>query len=97
MVLMGEVFDRADGTFTPHPVVRVEIPKPGGGQRKLAVPGVADRIAERALLAELDLLIEPLLLPRSFAYRHGLGVRDALACLAEARDAGAGCSLGRAM
>jgi CRISP-associated protein Cas1 len=79
----------ASGTFQPHPVVRAEIPKTGGGVRKLAVPVLTDRIVERALLAELDALIDPLLLPWSFAYRHGLGVRDALACLAEARDAGA--------
>jgi CRISPR-associated protein Cas1 len=79
----------ADGSFEPHPVTRVEIPKPSGGIRKLAVPALADRIVERALLVELDALIDPLLLPWSFAYRHGLGVRDAVACLAEARDAGA--------
>jgi hypothetical protein len=34
----------SDGTFTPHPVMRAEIPEPGGGQRKLAVPCVADHI-----------------------------------------------------
>lgn len=79
----------ADGTFQPSPVVRVEVAKPGGGVRRLAVPSLRDRIVERALLAELDLVIDPLLLPWSFAYRHGLGVRDAVACLAEARDAGA--------
>jgi CRISP-associated protein Cas1 len=78
-----------NGTFQPHPVVRVEIAKPSGGVRRLAVPCLADRIVERALLAELDAVIDPLLLPWSFAYRHGLGVRDAVACLAEARDAGA--------
>jgi CRISPR-associated protein Cas1 len=44
---------------------------------------------ERALLAGLDPVIDPLLLPWSFAYRHGLGVRGARACLADARDAGA--------
>src|SRR5579859_2179421 len=77
------------GTFQPHPVARVEIAKPGGGVRRLAVPSLADRIVERALLAELDAVIDPLLLPWSFAYRHGLGVRDALACLVEAREAGA--------
>jgi retron-type reverse transcriptase len=27
-----------DGTFQPHPVVRVEVIKHGGGVRKLAVP-----------------------------------------------------------
>ncbi|HLI39919.1 MAG TPA: CRISPR-associated endonuclease Cas1 [Streptosporangiaceae bacterium] len=78
-----------DGTFRPHPVVRVDIAKRGGGVRELAVPSLADRIVERALLAELDPVIDPLLLPWSFAYRHGLGVRDALVCLTEARDEGA--------
>lgn len=80
----------ADGTFQPSPVVRVEIAKSTGGVRRLAVPSLRDRIVERALLAELDAVIDPLLLPWSFVYRHGLGVRDAVACLAEARDAGAG-------
>jgi len=79
----------ADGSFRPSPVVAVEIAKKDGGVRRLAVPTLTDRIVERALLAELDAVIDPLLLPWSFAYRHGLGVRDALACLTEARDAGA--------
>ena len=57
--------------------------------RHLAVPCLEDRIVERALLAELDVIIDPLLLPWSFAYRRGLGVRDAVACLVEAREAGA--------
>jgi CRISP-associated protein Cas1 len=69
--------------------VRVEIAKKDGGVRHLAVPSLADRIVERALLVELDAVIDPLLLPWSFAYRHGLGVRDALACLTECREAGA--------
>jgi CRISP-associated protein Cas1 len=79
----------ADGSFGPHPVVRVEIAKPSGGLRKLAVPCLTDRVVERALLAELDQVIDPLLLPWSFAYRHGLGVKDAIACLVEARESGA--------
>lgn len=57
--------------------------------RHLAVPSLADRIVERALRVELDAVIDPLLLPWIFAYRHGLGVRDAPACLAESRDTGA--------
>jgi CRISP-associated protein Cas1 len=79
----------ADGSFRPSPVIAVEIAKKSGGVRRLAVPTLADRIVERALLAELDTIVDPLLLPWSFAYRHGLGVKDALACLTEARDAGA--------
>jgi CRISPR-associated protein Cas1 len=64
----------ADGTFRPRPAVAVEIAKGGGGVRRLAVPSVTDRVVERALPAELDAVIDPLLLPRSFAYRPGLGV-----------------------
>jgi CRISPR-associated protein Cas1 len=78
----------ADRTFSPHPVHRAEIAKRGGGTRRLAVPTLVDRIVERALLAELDAVIDPLLLPWSFAYRRGMGVRDALACLVEARESG---------
>jgi hypothetical protein len=48
----------------------------------------ADRIVERALLVELDQVIDPLL-PWSFAYRRGLGVRDAVTSLIQARDEGA--------
>lgn len=66
----------------------MEIPKPNGGFRVLGVPNLADRIVERALLRVIDPVIDPLLLPWSFAYRRGLGVRDALAALAEARDEG---------
>jgi group II intron reverse transcriptase/maturase len=79
----------ADGSWAPAPVVRVKVAKPAGGHRRLGVPSLVDRIVERALLAELDRVIDPLLLPWSFAYRRGLGVRDAVACLVDARDAGA--------
>jgi CRISP-associated protein Cas1 len=81
--------DLADGSFRPHPVVPVDIPKTAGGVRHLAVPCLEDRVVERALLAELDKVIDPLLLPWSFAYRRGMAVRDAVASLVEARETGA--------
>ncbi|WP_433678304.1 CRISPR-associated endonuclease Cas1 [Nocardia sp. CA-119907] len=78
----------ASGDWTPGPVYRVEIPKSSGGVRRLSVPRLEDRVVERALLAVIDPVIDPRLLPWSFAYRKGLGVKDAVAELVSARDSG---------
>lgn len=87
---LGELAERlAAGEWEPEPARRIAIPKASGGVRRLAVPTVADRVVERALLDVLDPVIDPTLLPWSFAYRRGLGVKDALAALTEARDLGA--------
>jgi len=82
--------DLRDGAWAPSPVRRVEIPKPSGGVRVLGIPELVDRVVERALLRVLDPIIDPLLLPWSFAYRRGLGPKDAIAALTEARDSGLG-------
>lgn len=64
----------------------IEVPKPSGGTRLLAIPEVTDRIVERAALEVIDPYVDPVLLPWSFAYRKGLGVKDAVHALATARD-----------
>ena len=58
--------------------------------RTLHVPAVRDRVVERAVLAVLTPVIDPLLGPFSYAYRPGLGVADAAQAVAALRDEGLG-------
>jgi integrase len=43
----------ASGSYFPPPVLMVEIPKRGGGTRRLGVPTVSDRIAQMVTLSEV--------------------------------------------
>ena len=46
--------DLLSGRYKPQPVKRVEIPKPGGGARKLGVPTVVDRFIQQAFMQVLQ-------------------------------------------
>ena len=59
----------SSGSYFPKPVKQVVIPKKGGGERKLGIPTLLDRIAQQVVKKHLERIVEPLFHSSSFGYR----------------------------
>lgn len=64
-------------------MLRVEIPKPNGGVRKLGIPTVMDRIIEQAIVQAITPIVEPHFSEYNYGFRPGRRAQQAVIKLLE--------------
>jgi len=78
-----------NGTYTPSPVRRMWIPKPGSSEKRpLGIPTVRDRVVQTAVVHVIEPILDATFHDRSFGFRHGRSCHQALRCVEELLEAG---------
>ena len=67
-----------NGTYQPHAVKGIEIPKSSGGKRLLGIPTVVDRTIQQAIHQVLSPIYEAEFSPYSYGFRPNKSARQAV-------------------
>lgn len=68
----------SSGSYFPPAVKTVAIPKKSGGERKLGIPTVSDRVAQMVVKLHFEPLVEPYFHTDSYGYRPNKSAHQAL-------------------
>jgi RNA-directed DNA polymerase len=79
----GLIASLLEGSYEPSPVLGKEIDKPGGGERRLGIPTVVDRLVQQAILQELEGIVDLTFSESSYGFRRGRNAHQALKQAAE--------------